>query len=174
MAIEAGNKVSTTGLVDKKPFTPQAPDMSRMKVPEAMQPKRVQPQQVAQAPQPKEEVAQPISKDLQNKIQSLTDEDKIVLDTVLAPSVANVLKKLAPDLSPLVDQFTSAEENVILPVSVVKTFATKRYGGADEAQAVESFIADLSSSQEMDQQTVPPETEQPEDIDYSSIDTEQV
>jgi len=174
MAIEAGNKVSTTGLVNKKPFTPQAPDMSRMKVPEAMKPKRVQPQQVAQAPQPKEEVAQPISEDLQNKIQSLTDEDKIVLDTVLAPSVANVLKKLAPDLSPLVDQFTSAEENVILPVSVVKTFATKRYGGADEAQAVESFIADLSSSQEMDQQTVPPETEQPGDIDYASIDTEQV
>lgn len=172
MAIEAGNKVSTTGLVDKKPFTPKAPDMSRMKVPESMQPKRVQPQQVAQRPQ-----AQPQempSEDLQNKVQSLTDEDKVVLDTVLAPSVASVLKKLAPELSPLVDQFTSAEENVVLPVSVVKTFATKRYGGADEAQAVESFIADLASSQEMDQQPVPPETEQPEDIDYSSIDTEQV
>jgi hypothetical protein len=172
MAIEAGNKVSTTGLVNKKPFTPKAPDMSRMKVPEAMQPKRVQPQQVAQAPQP--QAQEMPSEDLQNKIQSLTDEDKVVLDTVLAPSVASVLKKLAPELSPLVDQFTSAEENVVLPVSVVKTFATKRYGGADEAQAVESFIADLASSQEMDQQTVPPETEQPEDIDYSSIDTEQV
>jgi len=172
MAIEAGNKVSTTGLVDKKPFTPQAPDMSRMKVPESMQPKRVQPQQVAQRPQPQPQEMP--SEDLQNKIQSLTDEDKVVLDTVLAPSVAGVLKKLAPELSPLVDQFTSAEENVVLPVSVVKTFATKRYGGADEAQAVESFIADLASSQEMDQQTVPPETEQPGDIDYASIDTEQV
>jgi hypothetical protein len=172
MAIEAGNKVSTTGLVNKKPFTPQAPDMSRMKVPESMQPKRVQPQQVAQRPQ-----AQPQempSEDLQNKVQSLTDEDKVVLDTVLAPSVANVLKKLAPELSPLVDQFTSAEENVVLPVSVVKTFATKRYGGADEAQAVESFIADLASSQEMDQQPVPPESEQPGDIDYQSIDTQGV
>ena len=173
MAIEAGNKISTTGTVNKKPFTPKAPDMSRMKVPEAMQPKRVQPQQVAQQPaevQPKEVP----SEDLQNKIQSLTDEDKIVLDTVLAPSVANVLKKIAPEAGDLIDQFTSAEENVILPVSVVKTFATKRYGGADEAQAIESFIADLSSSQGMDQQTVPPETEQPGDIDYSSIDTEQV
>lgn len=172
MAIEAGNKVSTTGLVNKKPFTPKAPDMSRMKVPESMQPKRVQPQQVAQRPQ-----AQPQempSEDLQNKVQSLTDEDKVVLDTVLAPSVANVLKKLAPELSPLVDQFTSAEENVVLPVSVVKTFATKRYGGADEAQAVESFIADLASSQEMDQQPVPPESEQPGDIDYQSIDTQGV
>jgi|DEB0MinimDraft_3_1074331.scaffolds.fasta_scaffold130277_2 hypothetical protein len=172
MAIEAGNKVSTTGLVDKKPFTPQAPDMSRMKVPESMQPKRVQPQQVAQRPQPQPQEMP--SEDLQNKIQSLTDEDKVVLDTVLAPSVAGVLKKLAPELSPLVDQFTSAEENVVLPVSVVKTFATKRYGGADEAQAVESFIADLASSQEMDQQTVPPESEQAGDIDYQSIDTQGV
>ena len=171
MAIETGNKVSTTGLVNKQPFTPKAPDMSKMKVPEAMQPKRIQPAQTATKPaEPK-----PIpSEDLQNKIQSLTDEDKIVLDTILAPSVASVLKKIAPDLAPLMDQFTSAEENVVLPVSVVKNFATQRYGGADESEAIESFLADLSASQEMDQQTVPPETEQPEDIDYSSIDTEQV
>ena len=27
MAIEAGNKVSTTGIVNKKPFTVKAPDM---------------------------------------------------------------------------------------------------------------------------------------------------
>ena len=157
MAIEAGNKVSTTGIVNKKPFTPKAPDMSRMKMPKRMQPKRIQPAQTKIAtPKPTEEVV--------NKIQSLTDEDKIVLDAVLAPSVASVLKKIAPDASQLIDQFTSAEENVVLPVSVVKNFATKRYGGADERDAVESFIADLSASQEMDQQTVPP------DMDTSSID----
>jgi len=172
MAIEAGNKVSTTGLVNKKPFTPQAPDMSRMKVPESMQPKRVQPQQVAQRPQPQPQKMP--SEDLQTKIQGLNDEDKAVLATVLSPSVSNVLRKIAPDLTPLLEESTLPEENVVLPVSIVKTFATKRYGGADEREAVESFIADLASSQEMDQQTVPPETEQPEDIDYSSIDTELV
>lgn len=166
MAIESGNKVTTTGLVDKKPFTPKAPDMSKMKVPEAMQAKRIKPAETRVAPpmesaQPTEQVA--------NKIQSLTDEDKIVLDTVLAPSVAAVLKKIAPDASQLIDQFTGQEENVVLPVSVVKNFATKRYGGADEGDAVESFIADLSSTQEMDQQPVPPEEEQ-----YQAIDTEQV
>lgn len=162
MAIETGNKVSTTGLVDKKPFTPKAPDMSKMKVPEAMQAKRIKPAETRVAPpQPTEQVA--------DKIQSLTDEDKIVLDTVLAPSVAAVLKKIAPDASQLIDQFTGQEENVVLPVSVVKNFATKRYGGADEGDAVESFIADLSSTQEMDQQPVPPEEEQ-----YEAIDTEQV
>ena len=172
MAIETGNKVSTTGLVNKKPFTPKAPDMSRMKVPESMQPKRVQPQQVAQRPQPQPQEMP--SEDLQTKIQGLNDEDKAVLATVLSPSVSNVLRKIAPDLTPLLEESTLPEENVVLPVSVVKTFATKRYGGADEREAVESFIADLASSQEMDQQTVPPETEQPEDIDYSSIDTELV
>jgi len=166
MAIERGNKVTTTGLVDKKPFTPKAPDMSKMKVPEAMQAKRIKPAETRVAPpmesaQPTEQVA--------DKIQSLTDEDKIVLDTVLAPSVAAVLKKIAPEASQLIDQFTGQEENVVLPVSVVKNFATKRYGGADEGDAVESFIADLSSTQEMDQQPVPPEEEQ-----YQAIDTEQV
>src|SRR6056300_584605 len=166
MAIERGNKVTTTGLVDKKPFTPEAPDMSKMKVPEAMQAKRIKPAETRVAPpmesaQPTEQVA--------NKIQSLTDEDNIVLDTVLAPSVAAVLKKIAPEASQLIDQFTGQEENVVLPVSVVKNFATKRYGGADEGDAVESFIADLSSTQEMDQQPVPPEEEQ-----YQAIDTEQI
>tara|TARA_B100000085_G_scaffold110550_1_gene100923 strand:+ start:400 stop:906 length:507 start_codon:yes stop_codon:yes gene_type:complete len=168
MAIEAGNKVSTTGLVNKRPFTPKAPDMSKMKVPEAMKAKRVKPTeskiaQPQQAPKPTEEVA--------NKIQSLTDEDKIVLDTVLAPSVASVLKKIAPEAGDLIDQFTGAEENVVLPVSVVKNFATQRYGGASEGEAVESFIADLSSTQEMDQQPVPPEEEMGQ---YEAIDTEQV
>ena len=152
MAIETGNKVSTTGLVDKKPFTPEAPDMSKMKVPEAMQAKRIKPTETRVAPpQPTEQVA--------DKIQSLTDEDKIVLDTVLAPSVAAVLKKIAPEASQLIDQFTGQEENVVLPVSVVKNFATKRYGGAAEGDAVERLIADLSSTREMDQQPVPPERE---------------
>ena len=162
MAIESGNRVSTTGLVDKKPFTPKAPDMSKMKMPDRMQPKRIKPTETKVAPpQPTEQVA--------DKIQSLTDEDKIVLDTVLAPSVAMVLKKIAPEASQLIDQFTGVEENVVLPVSVVKNFAPKRYGGADERDAVESFIADLSATQEMDQQPVPPEEDQ-----YEAIDTEQI
>ena len=168
MAIEAGNKVSTTGLVNKRPFTPKAPDMSKMKVPEAMKAKRVKPTESKIAPP---QQAQKPTEEVANKIQSLTDEDKIVLDTVLAPSVAMVLKKIAPEAGELIDQFTGAEENVVLPVSVVKNFATQRYGGADEKEAVESFIADLSSTQEMDQQPVPPEEEMGQ---YEAIDTEQV
>ena len=64
MAIEADNKVSTTGLLNKTPFTPKAPDMSRMKVPKAMQAKRIKPTESKIAPpQPTEQMG--------DKIQSL-------------------------------------------------------------------------------------------------------
>ena len=102
--------------------------------------------------------------DLMEKVQNLTDQDKAVLATVLSPSVSSVLKKIAPDLSPLLDQAGPAEENVIIPVSVAKNFAAKRYGGQNETEAVSNFIADLQQSvpgmnNMMDQQPVPPETE---------------
>ena len=109
------------------------------------------------------QVDEPKQMDLAQKVQNLTDQDKAVLATVLSPSVSNALKKIAPELSPLLDQAGPAEENVIIPVSVVKNFATKRYGGQNETEAVTSFIADLQESvpsmnTEMDQ-PVPPETE---------------
>ena len=120
---------------------------------------------------------------LAEKVQNLTDQDKAVLATVLSPSVTNALKKIAPELTPLLDQAGTAEENVIIPVSVVKNFATKRYGGEDETQAITSFIADLQESapgmnNEMEQTNVPPDTqmaEQPEsgmEQEFNTIDTE--
>ena len=95
----------------------------------------------------------------------------------------NALKKIAPELTPLLDQAGTAEENVIIPVSVVKNFAAKRYGGEDETQAITSFIADLQESapgmsNEMEQTNVPPDTqmaEQPEsgmEQVFNAIDTE--
>ena len=60
----------------------------------------------------------------------------------------------------------ASEENVIIPVSVVKNFATKRYGGQNEIEAVTSFIADLENSapgmdntMEQQSQPVPPDTQ---------------
>jgi len=119
----------------------------------------------AKSEQPKEmPVDQTQVTDLMEKVQNLTDQDKAVLATVLSPSVTNALKKIAPELTPLLDQAGSAEENVIIPVSVVKNFATKRYGGENETQAVTSFIADLQESapgmnNEMEQTNVPPDTQ---------------
>ena len=148
--------VTTTGMMNNKPAPMRAPDMSKIKMP------------TARKPAPVKEVAKPIEQPkemtLAEKVQNLTDQDRAVLATVLSPSVSSVLKKIAPDLSPFLDQAGPAEENVIIPVSVAKNFAAKRYGGQNETEAVSNFIADLQQSvpgmnNMMDQQPVPPETE---------------
>ena len=151
------NQSTTTGMMNTDTAKISAPDMSRMKMPAGMA--------KASSDQPKEmPVEAPQEIGLAEKVQNLTDQDKAVLATVLSPSVSNALKKIAPELTPLLDQAGTAEENVIIPVSVVKNFAAKRYGGKDETQAVTSFIADLQESapgmnNEMEQTNVPPDTQ---------------
>ena len=144
MAIGPDQKVTTTGLMGGSPQMPKAPDMSGLGRDQGQAPA-----QVAEKPAPVE------NQNLESKINNLTDEDKITLKTVLSPSVVNVLKKVAPEISPLLDQAGSNEENVVLPVSIVKNYAIKRYGGADEAEAVQNFITDLSGEQP-DNNNVPP------------------
>ena len=154
-----------TGMINKDTTKVSAPDLSSIKMPEGMA--KTRPEQPKEMPveQPKEiPVDQAQATGLMEKVQNLTDQDKAVLATVLSPSVTNALKKIAPELTPLLDQAGTSEENVIIPVSVVKNFAAKRYGGEDETQAVTSFIADLQESapgmnNEMEQTNVPPDTQ---------------
>ena len=162
--------VTTTGKMNTSPKTPKAADLSQMN---KLFERRNKPAKVAEQPkqmpveQPKEmPVDQTQVTDLMKKVQNLTDQDKAVLATVLSPSVSNALKKIAPELTPLLDQAGTSEENVIIPVSVVKNFATKRYGGQNETEAVTSFIADLQNSapgmdntMEQQSQPVPPDTQ---------------
>ena len=148
--------VTTTGMMNNKPAPMRAPDMSKIKMPTAKKPAPVK-KVVKPVEQPKEMT-------LAEKVQNLTDQDRAVLATVLSPSVSSVLKKIAPDLSPLLDQAGPAEENVIIPVSVAKNFAAKRYGGQNETEAVSNFIADLQQSvpgmdNTMGQTNVPPDTQ---------------
>ena len=163
MAIEdMKGTVTTTGKMNTAPDTPKAADLSQMN---KLFERRSKPAKVAE--QPKQmPVDQTQITDLMEKVQNLTDQDKAVLATVLSPSVSNALKKIAPELTPLLDQAGPTEENVIIPVSVVKNFATKRYGGQNETEAVTSFIADLQSSapgmdntMEQQSQPVPPDTQ---------------
>ncbi len=149
--------VTTTGMMNEKPVA-KAPDMSGMKMakgpvlPEDPT-KPVNPFQ----PKPTGPVLPKEQEGLLQKVENLTDQDKAILSVVLSPSVSNVLSKVAPELNPLLSQFTKEEENVILPVSVVKNFAARKYGGTEE-QSVQSFVADLTG--QMEQITnVPPETE---------------
>ena len=153
--------VTTTGMMNNKPATMKAPDMSKIKMPTARKPASVK--EVAKP------VEQPKEMTLAEKVQNLTDQDRAVLATVLSPSVSNVLKKIAPDLSPLLDQAGPSEENVIIPVSMFKNFSQKRYSG-DETQAVQSLITDMSVT-EMGQSTVPPDTEMA-DLPESGIEQE--
>ena len=135
MAIGPDQKVTTTGLMGGSPQMPKAPDMSGLGRDQGQAPA-----QVAEKPAPVE------NQNLESKINNLTDEDKITLKTVLSPSVVNVLKKVAPEISPLLDQAGSNEENVTLPISIVKQYAIKIYGG-DEKTAIQNFITDLSGEQ---------------------------
>jgi len=156
--------VSTTGMVNNPPVKIQAPDMSKIKMPTADKPK-----QVTQKP-----VEQPQEEGLLPKVENLTNEDKAVLSTVLSPSVSKVLRKIAPDLNPLLTQFTKEEENVVLPVSIVKNFASRKYPGTEQ-ESIQSFVSDLAGQMEQ-KTTVPPDAQMvqaPEsDVNYDAIDSD--
>ena len=80
------------------------------------------------------------------------------------------------------DQFTKDEENVILPVSLVKNFANRKYGGQTEQDSLKSFVNDLAGQMETQQTNVPPDNqmvaqsntpEQAESgMDFNSIDSD--
>ena len=152
MAIGPDGKVTTTGLMDSPAKTAEAPDMSNLKPPAQPQEQKAPPAPpaaMAQRPEPKDPA-------VIEKLNALSEEEKIQLDMVLSPSLANILKKISPDASPVIDQFTSQEENVVLPVSVVKNYAVKKYPSSSEQESVQGFVTELSESQS-DNTNVPPE-----------------
>ena len=161
------DQTTTTGMLNQTPKKIDAPKLSGMnKLFQRKEP----------APAPLETDAPMQSNNLVSKVNNLPDEDKAILTTVLSPSVSNVLVKLAPELAPLVEAVGDKEENVIIPVSMFKNFAQKRYSG-DETQAVQNLITDMSGT-EMEQQTVPPDTQMAElpesgvEEPLNTIDTE--
>ena len=151
MAIGPDGKVTTTGLMDAGMKTAEAPDMSAMKAP--AQPKeKTAPAAMVQKPEPKDPA-------VMEKINALSEQEQVQLDMLMSPSIAFILKKIAPDASQVIDQFTSQEENVVLPVSVVKNFAVRKYPSSSEQESVQGFVTELSESQS-DNTNVPPENMQ--------------
>ena len=149
MAIGPDGKVTTTGLMNSPAKTAEAPDMSAMKQPAQPQEQKAPPAAMAQRPEPKDPA-------VIEKLNALSEEEKMQLDMVLSPSLANIMKKISPDASSLIDQFTSQEENVVLPVSVVKNYAVMKYPSSSEQESVQGFVNELSESQS-DNTNVPPE-----------------
>ena len=156
MAIGPDGKVTTTGLMDNSAKIPEAPNMSAMKQAPA-QAEAQAPQQAAAPIAQKPEVKDPA---VIEKLNSLSDEEKQQLDMVLSPSLSSILTKIIPEASGVISQFTSAEENVILPVSVVKNFAKKKYPSNTEQESIQGFVTELSESQSDDTNNVPPENMQ--------------
>ena len=150
MAIDQSGKVTTTGLMGGTPKLPNAPDMSGLGQGQTQggQP----PAPMAERPAP-ERTQDP---NIDERIQNLNETEIAQLDGLLGPSNAAILKKIAPEASGIIDQFTSEEDVVSLPISAIKAYAMKIYGG-DEKLAVQNFITDLSG-QEPDNTNVPPDT----------------
>ena len=149
MAIGPDNQVTTTGLMGATPNLPAPPDMSGLG----------QGQGQAQAPAPM--AARPTPETTQDpnideRIQNLNEPEIAQLDGLLGPANAAILKKIAPEASGIIDQFTSEEDVISLPISSIKAYAMKIYGG-DEKLAVQNFITDLSGEQP-DNTNVPPDT----------------
>ena len=150
MAIDQSGKVTTTGLMGETPKLPNAPDMSGLG--QGQETQGQAPAPMAERPTP-EKTQDP---NIDERIQNLNETEIAQLDGLLGPTNAAILKKIAPEASGLIDQFTSEEDVVSLPISAIKAYAMKIYGG-DERLAVQNFITDLSG-QEPDNTNVPPDT----------------
>ena len=148
MAIDRKGQVTTTGLMGGEPKLPKAPDMSGLS-------KGVPQGGAKTAPVPTKTAESP-DQNIEKRLQSLNEAEIAQLDGVLSPSNAAIFKKIAPEASSVIDQFTSSEEVVSLPVSTIVNYATKIYGG-DEQTAVRQFITELSGEQPGDN-NVPPDT----------------
>ncbi len=150
MAIDQSGQVTTTGLMGGTPKLPAAPDMSGLS--QAQSQGGQPPAPMAERPAPTE--SQDIN--IEERLKNLNETEIAQLDGLLGPSNAAIFKKIAPEASGLIDQFTSKEDVVSLPVSAIVAYAMKIYGG-DERLAVQNFITDLSG-QEPDNTNVPPDT----------------
>jgi len=150
MAIDRKGQVTTTGLMGGEPKLPKAPDMSGLG-------KGVPQGGAKTAPAPTKTAESP-DQNIEKRLQDLNEAEIAQLDGVLSPSNAAIFKKIAPEASTVIDQFTSEEEVVSLPVSTIVNYAMKIYGG-DQQIAVQKFITELSG-QEPDNTNVPLDTAQ--------------
>ena len=148
MAIDQKGQVTTTGLMGGEPKLPKAPDMSGLgqNVPQGGAKTAPVPTKTAESP----------DQNIEKRLQDLNEAEIAQLDGVLSPSNAAIFKKIAPEASSVIDQFTSSEEVVSLPVSAIVNYAIKIYGG-DQQTAVQQFITELSGEQPGDN-NVPPDT----------------
>ena len=147
-------KVSTTGAVNQKPNVPNAPDLSAIPAakPEA------KPMPAEQPVSTESPEATPMELEFAERAKKLTDEDQVVIQSILSPSVRKALEKIIPEFKPVMDAYGSNEPNVVLPLSAISSFATQKYGITDPQEAVNSFLTEVTATmgQPMETNNVPP------------------
>ena len=154
-------KVSTTGMMNQKPKTPKAPNLTGLGKAQPMpEPKKPTPAQVGTTNPLQKEFPEATETELMfaERAKSLTDEDQAALQTVLSPSVRNVLGKIIPEFKPVMDAYGTNEPNVVIPMSLMSNYAMKIYGNNNPEEAVARFYDDVTSDidRQMDQNNVPP------------------
>ena len=154
-------KVSTTGMMNQKPKTPKAPNLTGLGKAQPMpKPKKPTPAQVGTTNPLKDEFPEATETELMfaERAKSLTDEDQAALQTVLSPSVKNALGKIIPEFKPVMDAYGTNEPNVVIPMSLMSNYAMKVYGNNNPEEAIARFYDDVTSDidKQMDQNNVPP------------------
>ena len=156
-------KVSTTGMMNQKPKTPKAPNLTGLGKAQPMpEPKKPTPTpaQVGTTNPLKDEFPEATETELMfaERAKSLTDEDQAALQTVLSPSVKNALGKIIPEFKPVMDAYGTNEPNVVIPMSLMSNYAMKVYGNNNPEEAIARFYDDVTSDidRQMDQNNVPP------------------
>ena len=91
------------------------------------------------------------------RAKSLTDEDQAALQTVLSPSVRAALGKIIPEFKPVMDAYGLNEPNVVIPASLMSSYASKIYGIQNQNEALAKFFDDVTSDidQQMEQEQQP-------------------
>ena len=154
-------KVSTTGMMNEKPKTPKAPNLTGLGKAQPMpEPKKPTPAQVGTTNPLQKEFPEATETELMfaERAKSLTDEDQAALQTVLSPSVKNALAKIIPEFKPVMDAYGTNEPNVVIPMSLMSNYAMKVYGNNNPEEAIARFYDDVTSDidRQMDQNNVPP------------------
>mgnify|MGYP001456874112 FL=1 len=153
MAIDSTGKPTTTGIMNTKPNIPKAPNLSALgKGQPAPKQKPMPPPKTQTEPE-----GTPMELEFAERAKSLTDEDQAALQTVLSPSVRAALGKIIPEFKPVMDAYGLNEPNVVIPASLMSSYASKIYGIQNQNEALAKFYDDVTSDidQQMEQEQQP-------------------
>ena len=153
MAIDSTGKPTTTGMMNTKPNIPKAPNLSALGKGQPAPKQKPMPAPKTQT----EPEGTPMELEFAERAKNLTDEDQAALQTVLSPSVKAALGKIIPEFKPVMDAYGLNEPNVVIPASLMSSYASKIYGIQNQNEALAKFYDDVTSDidQQMEQEQQP-------------------